>query len=48
MSAALRARGFAVRHAQSFPGLHSGHIRVTARTPAENAELVDALAEALA
>ncbi len=48
VSAALRARGFAVRHAQSFPGLHSGHIRVTARTPAENAELVDALAEALA
>lgn len=45
--AALRARGIAVRPAGSFPGLGPGHIRLTARDPARNARLVDALAEAL-
>jgi histidinol-phosphate/aromatic aminotransferase/cobyric acid decarboxylase-like protein/adenosyl cobinamide kinase/adenosyl cobinamide phosphate guanylyltransferase len=45
---ALRDRGYAVRHAASFPGLGAGHVRVTARAPHENAELVCALAEVTA
>lgn len=45
---ALRARGFAVRPAASFPGLGAGHIRITARDPEANARLVAALAEAAA
>ena len=39
---ALRARSIAVRPAASFPGLGPGHIRLTARAPAENATLVAA------
>lgn len=46
--AALRTRAIAVRPAASFPGLGPGHLRLTARTPAENARLVAALAEAVA
>jgi histidinol-phosphate/aromatic aminotransferase/cobyric acid decarboxylase-like protein/adenosyl cobinamide kinase/adenosyl cobinamide phosphate guanylyltransferase len=45
--AALRTRGIAVRPAASFPGLGSGHLRITAREPEHNAHLVQALAEAL-
>jgi histidinol-phosphate aminotransferase len=44
---ALRRRGIAVRPAASFPGLGPGHLRLTARGPAENARLVSALAEAV-
>ncbi len=45
--AALRTRGIAVRHAASFPGLGSGHLRITARESEGNARLVQALAGAL-
>lgn len=44
----LGARAIAVRPASSFPGLADGHIRLTARTAAENERLVYALGEALA
>jgi histidinol-phosphate/aromatic aminotransferase/cobyric acid decarboxylase-like protein len=44
---ALRNRQIAVRPAASFPGLHSGHIRLTARDREANTRLVAALAEAL-
>ncbi len=44
--AALRERGIAVRAAASFPGLGAGDLRVTARSPAENERLANALAEA--
>jgi histidinol-phosphate/aromatic aminotransferase/cobyric acid decarboxylase-like protein/adenosyl cobinamide kinase/adenosyl cobinamide phosphate guanylyltransferase len=47
VTAALRERGIAVRPAASFPGLHEGHLRLTAREPAANERLVAALAEAL-
>jgi histidinol-phosphate aminotransferase len=43
--AGLAARGIAVRPAESFPGLGRDHIRVAVRQPADNAILVDALAE---
>ncbi|HYV16289.1 MAG TPA: bifunctional adenosylcobinamide kinase/adenosylcobinamide-phosphate guanylyltransferase [Conexibacter sp.] len=43
---ALRARAIAVRPASSFPGLGANHIRLTARTPAENERLVAELEEA--
>jgi histidinol-phosphate/aromatic aminotransferase/cobyric acid decarboxylase-like protein/adenosyl cobinamide kinase/adenosyl cobinamide phosphate guanylyltransferase len=43
----LRDRGFAVRHAASFPGLGAGHLRLTARDPRDNAALVAALAETI-
>jgi len=46
--AALRAQAIAVRPAASFPGLGPGHLRVTARTPEQNARLADALREAVA
>ena len=46
--AALRERAIAVRSAASFPGLTSNHIRLTARSPEQNALLVDALEEAIA
>jgi histidinol-phosphate/aromatic aminotransferase/cobyric acid decarboxylase-like protein/adenosyl cobinamide kinase/adenosyl cobinamide phosphate guanylyltransferase len=46
--AALRERSIAVRPAASFPGLDERHLRLTAREPAANARLVDALAEAIA
>jgi histidinol-phosphate/aromatic aminotransferase/cobyric acid decarboxylase-like protein len=46
--AALRARGIAVRPAASFPGLGSGHVRITARAPAANAPLCAAIEEAVA
>jgi histidinol-phosphate/aromatic aminotransferase/cobyric acid decarboxylase-like protein/adenosyl cobinamide kinase/adenosyl cobinamide phosphate guanylyltransferase len=46
--AALRERAVAVRPAASFPGLGPGHLRITARTPEQNARLVAALEEALA
>jgi histidinol-phosphate aminotransferase len=46
--AALRARRFAVRPAASFPGLGPGHLRITARSPEQNARVVEALAEAVA
>lgn len=45
--AALRERGIAVRAAASFPGLGAGDLRVTARAPAENERLVEALAAAV-
>jgi histidinol-phosphate aminotransferase len=45
--AALRERGIAVRPAGSFPGLHDGHLRITARTAERNAELVAVLTGAL-
>jgi histidinol-phosphate/aromatic aminotransferase/cobyric acid decarboxylase-like protein len=45
--AALRERGIAVRPAATFPGLSQNHIRLTARTPDENALLVEALSAAL-
>lgn len=44
----LRSRSIAVRPAASFPGLGSGHLRLTARGPAENAHLAAALEEAVA
>jgi histidinol-phosphate/aromatic aminotransferase/cobyric acid decarboxylase-like protein/adenosyl cobinamide kinase/adenosyl cobinamide phosphate guanylyltransferase len=44
---ALRRHRIAVRAAGSFPGLGSGHIRLSARAPADNARLVAALAEAV-
>lgn len=46
--ASLRAAGIAVRPAASFPGLHDGHIRITARDPGANAAVAAALAQALA
>jgi histidinol-phosphate/aromatic aminotransferase/cobyric acid decarboxylase-like protein/adenosyl cobinamide kinase/adenosyl cobinamide phosphate guanylyltransferase len=46
--AALRDQGIAVRHAASFPGLGSGHLRITARAPAQNERLAGVLREALA
>jgi histidinol-phosphate aminotransferase len=42
---ALLERGFAVRHAATFPGLGAEHLRITARGPEENAAVVGALAE---
>jgi histidinol-phosphate aminotransferase len=48
VAARLRERRIAVRAAASFPGLGPGHLRLTARAPAENATLVAALAEAVA
>jgi histidinol-phosphate/aromatic aminotransferase/cobyric acid decarboxylase-like protein/adenosyl cobinamide kinase/adenosyl cobinamide phosphate guanylyltransferase len=48
VAAALRERAIAVRPAESFPGLGPGHLRLTARGPAENARLAEALAEAVA
>jgi histidinol-phosphate aminotransferase len=44
----LREHSIAVRAAATFPGLDSRHIRLTARTPGENAALVEALQEAIA
>lgn len=46
--AALRTQAIAVRPAASFPGLGTGHIRLTAREPEQNARLADALAKAVA
>lgn len=46
--AALRARDIAVRPAASFPGLGPGHLRLTARAPAANARLVEAIEEVVA
>lgn len=48
VAAALRARRIAVREAASFPGLDARHLRLTARTPEENARLCEALGEAVA
>jgi histidinol-phosphate/aromatic aminotransferase/cobyric acid decarboxylase-like protein/adenosyl cobinamide kinase/adenosyl cobinamide phosphate guanylyltransferase len=48
VTAALRDRAIAVRPAESFPGLGPGHLRITARTAAENARLASALEEAVA
>lgn len=48
VAAALRERAIAVRPAGSFPGLDHRHLRITAREPAANARLVEALAEAVA
>jgi histidinol-phosphate/aromatic aminotransferase/cobyric acid decarboxylase-like protein/adenosyl cobinamide kinase/adenosyl cobinamide phosphate guanylyltransferase len=47
VAAALRERGIAVRPAASFPGLHAGHLRITARSAPENERLAGALAESL-
>jgi histidinol-phosphate/aromatic aminotransferase/cobyric acid decarboxylase-like protein/adenosyl cobinamide kinase/adenosyl cobinamide phosphate guanylyltransferase len=47
VTSALRARGIAVRPAGSFPGLSAGHLRLTAREPAANARLVQALGDAV-
>ncbi|GGM64425.1 aminotransferase [Longimycelium tulufanense] len=41
--AGLRARGIAVRRADTFPGLDPDHTRVAVRTPEQNALLVAAL-----
>lgn len=46
--ARLRERSIAVRPAASFPGLGSNHLRLTARSAADNAHLVEALAGAVA
>jgi histidinol-phosphate/aromatic aminotransferase/cobyric acid decarboxylase-like protein/adenosyl cobinamide kinase/adenosyl cobinamide phosphate guanylyltransferase len=46
--AALREAAIAVRPAGSFPGLGPSHVRVTARGPAENARLLEALHAAVA
>ncbi|MFY9487141.1 MAG: bifunctional adenosylcobinamide kinase/adenosylcobinamide-phosphate guanylyltransferase [Solirubrobacterales bacterium] len=48
VAAALRDRSIAIRPAESFPGLHSGHLRLTARDAGLNALLADALDEAVA
>jgi histidinol-phosphate/aromatic aminotransferase/cobyric acid decarboxylase-like protein/adenosyl cobinamide kinase/adenosyl cobinamide phosphate guanylyltransferase len=48
VAAALRARRIAVRPAASFPGLDLSHLRITAREPAANARLVEALSAAVA
>ena len=45
--AALRAQRIAVRPAASFPGLGPQHVRLTARTPRENAVLVEAIEAAI-
>jgi histidinol-phosphate aminotransferase len=45
---ALRANRIAVRPAASFPGLKPSHLRLTAREPAANARLVEALRSAVA
>lgn len=45
--AALQAQRIAVRPAASFPGLGPGHLRLTARDPAQNARLAAALAGAV-
>jgi histidinol-phosphate/aromatic aminotransferase/cobyric acid decarboxylase-like protein len=37
-----------MRPAGSFPGLGPNHVRIAARTPAENERVADALAEVLA
>jgi histidinol-phosphate/aromatic aminotransferase/cobyric acid decarboxylase-like protein/adenosyl cobinamide kinase/adenosyl cobinamide phosphate guanylyltransferase len=47
VTAALRAEGIAVRPAASFPGLGAGHLRLTARSPEENARLARALRAAV-
>ena len=47
VTAALRAERIAVRPAASFPGLGAGHLRLTARSPQENARLVRALRAAV-
>jgi histidinol-phosphate aminotransferase len=46
--AALRARAIAVRPAASFPGLGPGHVRISARAPAANARLCEAIEEVVA
>jgi histidinol-phosphate/aromatic aminotransferase/cobyric acid decarboxylase-like protein len=43
----LAERGIAVRPAASFPGLDKRHVRIAVRPPADNAKLLDALAEVL-
>lgn len=48
VAAALRGAGIAVRPAASFPGLGAAHLRLTARGPAENRRLAEALATAVA
>jgi histidinol-phosphate aminotransferase len=48
VAAGLREHRIAVRAAASFPGLGPGHLRLTARAPADNARLVAALAGAVA
>jgi histidinol-phosphate/aromatic aminotransferase/cobyric acid decarboxylase-like protein/adenosyl cobinamide kinase/adenosyl cobinamide phosphate guanylyltransferase len=47
VAATLRRHGIAVRPAGSFPGLGPGHLRLTARDPAANARLLEALGEAV-
>jgi histidinol-phosphate/aromatic aminotransferase/cobyric acid decarboxylase-like protein/adenosyl cobinamide kinase/adenosyl cobinamide phosphate guanylyltransferase len=44
---ALRARRIAVRPAASFPGLDDRHVRITAREPASNARVADAIRAAI-
>lgn len=48
VAAALRERAIAVRPAASFPGLGPGHLRITARAPADNARLARAIEEVVA
>jgi histidinol-phosphate/aromatic aminotransferase/cobyric acid decarboxylase-like protein/adenosyl cobinamide kinase/adenosyl cobinamide phosphate guanylyltransferase len=45
---ALREQSIAVRPAASFPGLGSGHLRITARDPAANERLASTLSQAVA
>jgi histidinol-phosphate/aromatic aminotransferase/cobyric acid decarboxylase-like protein len=45
---ALRASRIAVRPAASFPGLEASHLRITAREPAANERLAEALSSAVA
>jgi histidinol-phosphate/aromatic aminotransferase/cobyric acid decarboxylase-like protein/adenosyl cobinamide kinase/adenosyl cobinamide phosphate guanylyltransferase len=47
LASALRAARIAVRPAASFPGLDDRYIRITARTPEENARVAAAIAAAL-
>ncbi len=48
LAAALREHHIAVRPAASFPGLDERHVRLTARSPQENARLAEAIEAALA
>ncbi len=47
VAASLRAARIAVRPCGSFPGLTDDHLRITARSPAANAALSEALAAAI-
>jgi histidinol-phosphate/aromatic aminotransferase/cobyric acid decarboxylase-like protein len=48
VATSLYARGFAVRPANSFPGLTENHLRIAVRSAEENDELIAALTDVLA